>query len=141
MILCKETNSWWKEIVIPGPYGQPMSEWGAKGPTSWGDLMKYTEEAGGAWMWSERIFVGTAAVASVTALSLMALEVAGISNIGSAEIGWKGSELTLTRPGANTPDWRFNPFGSRDSSNPYGKRPHYHRRPGIDKHRPWERGF
>jgi len=69
------------------------------------------------------------AVVTIAAGTLIGLEALGISNIGAANVGWKGGEITLTRPGALTPDWRFNPFG------------HYHRRPGIGKHRPWEGGW
>jgi len=129
--LCQK--SWWDrylyESVLPGPYGQPMSEWNVYGPSSWGNPMQYTEEAGGWWMWGERITVGISATAAISAGTLIGLEATGISNIGSAEVGWKGGEITLTRPGAQTPDWRFNPLG------------HYHRRPGIGQHRPWEGGW
>jgi len=55
--------------------------------------------------------------------------------IGNANMGWKGGEITFTRPGAPTPDWRINPFGGS------GYPPHYHRRPGIGKHRPWDGGW
>ena len=58
-----------------------------------------------------------------------------------AKPDWKGGEITLTKPGANTPDWRLNPFGDSKSLNPNAQRPHYHRRPGIENHRPWERGW
>ncbi len=56
-------------------------------------------------------------------------------------VGWKGGEITLTKQGAKTADLRFNLFGDRNSTNPLGRRPHYHRRPGISKHRPWEGGW
>jgi hypothetical protein len=46
----------------------------------------------------------------------------------STKIGWKGGEVTLTKQGANSPFFRLDPKG------------HYHRRPGIGKHRPWEGG-
>jgi RHS repeat-associated protein len=72
---------WWLwETSLPGPYGQPMSEWGPQGPTDWGDPMKYPEEAGGWWKWGEKIAVGTAAVTSVTALGLGVAEMAGLIN-------------------------------------------------------------
>lgn len=74
----------------------------------------------------------SSAVASLSAATLIALEAARVTDIGSARIGWKGGEFTLTRPGAPTPDWRVNPFGDQNWP------PHYHRRPGIGKHRPWE---
>ena len=81
-----------------------------------------------------------AAVAAGSAGVLMILQRTGASNIGDAEIGWKGGEITLTRPGCKTPDFRINPFGSRNSENPLGRRPHIHRRGpgGIGRHRPWE---
>jgi len=59
------------ESALPGPYGQPMSEWSLYGPTSWGDLLKYTEEAGGWWKWTERGAIGIAAGAILTAGGLM----------------------------------------------------------------------
>jgi RHS repeat-associated protein len=124
--LCGE-NAWNKylyEGVIPGPFGQPVSEWGDNGPTSWGDPIKYTEEAGGAWKWGERVAVGTAVVATGVAIA------AGTGAIPNWSVGWKGGEITLTKPGAPTADWRFNP-----------SKFHYHRRPGIGRHRPWEGGF
>jgi len=58
------TSPWWREVVVPGPVGQPMSEWGPTGPTAWGDPMKYTDAAGGVWKWAERIAVGTAVAAT-----------------------------------------------------------------------------
>ena len=50
------------------------------------------------------------------------------------QIGWKGGEITFTRPGCNTPDFRINPFGDDDYP------PHYHRKGpgGIGSHRPWD---
>ncbi|MFH1869000.1 MAG: RHS repeat-associated core domain-containing protein [Candidatus Omnitrophota bacterium] len=74
--LCAKSGAeWWLyESVVPGPYGQPMSEWGSYGPTGWGDPMRYTEEAGGGWMWAERIAVGTSAAAALTAGGLMTYE-------------------------------------------------------------------
>mgnify|MGYP001580381932 FL=1 len=56
-----QINWWAYESALPGPYGQPVSEWKCGSPTGWGDPMKYTEEAGGAWMWWERGAVGAAA--------------------------------------------------------------------------------
>ena len=69
-------NWWLTEAVLPGPYGQPVSEWGPFGPTQWGDPMFYTDCAGGIWKWSERIAVGTAAVAAAVASGAMAYEAA-----------------------------------------------------------------
>jgi RHS repeat-associated protein len=68
----KDLTNWWiYESVVPGPYGQPVSEWGRKGPTEWGDLLKYTEQAGGAWKWAERAAIGTATLAAATAASTL----------------------------------------------------------------------
>ena len=81
---------------------------------------------------AENLSLGGAGVAAGTAGGLILLDAAGISNIGETQIGWKGGEITFTRPGCNTPDFRINPFGDDDWP------PHYHRRPGIGKHRPWQ---
>lgn len=98
---CKEKKkSWWEwwlyESVVPGPYGQPMSEWGPEGPTTWGDPMKYTEEAGGAWMWTERIAVGTAAAIAAGILIKAGVVATGsklvvkrIISIGATKAGGK----------------------------------------------------
>lgn len=56
-------------------------------------------------------------------------------------MGVRGGELIFTPRGKSSPDVRINPFGDWDSGKWQGRLPHYHRRPGIDKHRPWERGF
>jgi len=47
-------------------------------------------------------------------------------------VGWRGGELTFTPPGGTSPNVRINPTGGS------GYPPHYHRRPGIGKHRPWQ---
>lgn len=63
---------------------------------------------------------------------------------GDVTVGWQAGELTFTRYGVDyTPDkfLRINPLGDWDNANPYSRRPHYHRRPGIEKHRPWEGGW
>ena len=78
----KEGWEWYlHESVLPGPYGQPISELGPEGSTSWGDPMKYTEEAGGAWMWAERGAMITSASAAFTA--------------GGLAVGGKNLELAL----------------------------------------------
>jgi hypothetical protein len=81
-----------------------------------------------------------AAIADLAAGGLGALDWFGISNLGEWEVGWKGDELTLKNPASpfDGPDFRLNPFGDWDNGNPYAQRPHWHRRPGIGKHRPWE---
>ena len=78
---------------------------------------------------SAGVFQDISTAAGVMAITLDQLP------IGKANIGWKGGELTFTQPGASTPDLRINPCGGS------GYPPHYHRRPGIGKHRPWDGGF
>ncbi len=78
---------------------------------------------------SAGVFQDISTTAGVMAITLDQLP------IGNADIGWKGGELTFKRPGASTPDLRINPCGGS------GYLPHYHRRPGIGKHRPWDGGF
>jgi RHS repeat-associated protein len=78
---------------------------------------------------SAGVFQDISTTAGVMAITLDQLP------IGNANIGWKGGELTFTRPGALTPDFRINPCGGS------GYPPHYHWRPGIGKHRPWDGGF
>ena len=59
---------WWAyESAVPGPYGQPMSEWQG-GSSNWGDPMKYTEAAGGSWMWAERAALGVSIGATFCAI-------------------------------------------------------------------------
>ncbi|MBL8013326.1 MAG: RHS repeat-associated core domain-containing protein [Candidatus Omnitrophica bacterium] len=63
-----QVNWWAYESVLPGPYGQPVSEWECGKPTGWGDPMRYTEEAGGGWQTAERVSVGAAAGATAIAI-------------------------------------------------------------------------
>jgi hypothetical protein len=58
--------------------------------------------------------------------------------ISYPDIGYKGGEITITGPDSLTPDFRINPLGDWGSDNPDAQLPHYHRRPGIGKHRPWD---
>ncbi len=117
--------------------------WGDVLAGNWSDIgnnyddstLGQAEAAGPGVHKATKICIGTATAAAAAAAALMAAEAAGISDIGSANMGWKGGEITFTRPGAPTPDWRINPFGGS------GYPPHYHRRPGIGKHRPWDGGF
>jgi RHS repeat-associated protein len=63
---------------------------------------------------------------------------------GDLAIGWQGGELTFTRwDPAYNPDkfLRINPTGDWDNPNQLSRRPHYHSRPGIGNHRPWEGGW
>jgi RHS repeat-associated protein len=85
-----------------------------------------------AWRTAETMTLAGSGAAAGTAGGLILLDAAGISNIGQTQIGWRGGEITFTRPGCKTPDFRINPFGDDDWP------PHYHRRPGIGRHRPWE---
>jgi RHS repeat-associated protein len=143
----EKDSPWWEKLwewylwesVVPGPYGQPLSEWGPMGPSSWGDPLKYTEEAGGLWKWGERAAVGLAAGAATAALAVGGIEALALGN-QSINVGFKGGEIYL-RVGSNK-FFRLNPFGDWRSNNPYARRPHYHRRGpgGIGRHRPWEPG-
>ncbi len=98
------------------PFGDPLADMGAYDPC---------DPAFQASQWGGAIAAG----------AYGGRLLAGMSWVGNARMGWKGGELTFTRPGAPTPDLRINPFGGS------GKPPHYHRRPGIGKHRPWEGGL
>ncbi|MBK7545452.1 MAG: discoidin domain-containing protein [Elusimicrobia bacterium] len=51
-------------------------------------------------------------------------------------IGWRGGEIVLEKGGNRF--FRLNPFGNWRGKTWKEKIPHYHRRPGIGKHRPWE---
>jgi RHS repeat-associated protein len=64
-----QINWWLREGAVPGPYGQPVSEWRNGKPTGWGDPLKYTECAGGGWQTAERVAVGTAAGATAIAIA------------------------------------------------------------------------
>jgi hypothetical protein len=86
-------------------------------------------------LWTPDTYIATAGTLAV------GYSVAGWASRTGPTVGWRGGELTLTRQGAKTPDFRLNPFGDWGASNPYGKLPHYHRRAGIGKHRPWEGGW
>ncbi|HWT91737.1 MAG TPA: RHS repeat-associated core domain-containing protein [Solirubrobacteraceae bacterium] len=65
--------------------------------------------------------------------------------------GRNGKDLIVSRKNVPTggKKWRISPTGHRLKPNPGARRtphwgrnlPHYHRRPGIAKHRPWEGGF
>jgi RHS repeat-associated protein len=59
-----EINWWLYESALPGPYGQPASEWKCGSPTGWGDPIGYTAAAGGGWQTAERIAIGTATTAT-----------------------------------------------------------------------------
>jgi RHS repeat-associated protein len=115
--------------------GMATGDWASVAAAGATNPLGQTEKGPGWAYWGTRASLACAAAAAATALGLMGLEAVGVSEIGSANMGWKGGEITFTRPGAPTPDWRVNPFGGE------GWPPHYHRRPGIGKHRPWEGGW
>jgi len=98
-------------------------------------VLGQTKDADPFTKYGTRACLAVGSAAAIAAGGLIAADAAGISSIGRANMGWKGGEITFTRPGAPTPDWRINPFGGS------GYPPHYHRRPGIGKHRPWDGGF
>ncbi|MCX7001704.1 MAG: hypothetical protein NTV22_00340 [bacterium] len=80
--------------------------------------------------WGHYGALGVSAAAALAAATLIGAEAAGITDIGSAQIGWKGGEITFTQVGKATPNFRVNL-----------SKLHYHRRPDIGKHRPWEGGW
>ena len=113
-------DPWWTKLwesyayesVVPGPYGQPVSEWNTEGSIGkWGDLFKYTERASDAWKWSERISYGIAVAATVTAAALIATEAATAIRIELH--GTHGHSLphlqAIKGPGWGTTLWRFPP--------------------------------
>jgi len=90
-----------------------------------------------------RTALGGATAASVAAGGLMAADALGISNLGDWEVGWRGGEFTLKNPlspfkGA---DFRLNPTGDWGNGNWKSRLPHWHSRPGIGGHMPWDLWF
>ena len=86
--------------------------------------------------------ISGAAVLSASAVG--AYEIVALGN-QSINVVLKGGEIVLDVGGRSF--FRLNPLGDPSSANPYGRRPHYHRRPinrpanpgeGIGRHRPWE---
>jgi len=69
---------------------------------------------------------------------LLAPSLTPANSLLGANIGWKGGEVTFTNPGKATPDLRINPTGDWSNPNPNAQLPHFHSRPGIGWHRPWE---
>ena len=144
----REAFDWYAyESALPGPFGAPTSEWQSS-YYNWGDPLKYTEAAGGAWMWGERIALGVATTATVAALTVGGFEAIALNN-QSINLGYKGGEIFL-KVANEKPFFRLNPLGDWNSGNQKARRPHYHRRPisrpadpgeGIKWHRPWEKGF
>ncbi len=77
----KGAVEWWlKESAVPGPFGQPVSEWQNGKPTEWGNLMKYTDAAGGAWSTAENTAVYGGLVVATLATAGGAAEMAGVLN-------------------------------------------------------------
>jgi len=86
---------------------------------------------------AELNLVSTIGVGTLGA-KMLAPSLTPANSLWGANIGWKGGEITFTVPGKATPDLRINPTGDWSSTNPYGQLPHFHSRPGISWHRPWE---
>jgi RHS repeat-associated protein len=63
--------------------------------------------------------------------------VAGAAAKMGPTISWRGGEIVLEKGGNRF--FRINPFGNWKGKQWQERLPHYHRRPGIGKHRPWEK--
>jgi len=112
--------------------GEGFGTWA--GDPSWENFTHFGEGAGAwsvdrSWENSPGLFMDISVSASALAGGL------SVTEIGTSSIGWRGGEVTFTRQGAATADLRINPLGGS------GYPPHYHRRPGIGKHRPWQGGW
>ena len=111
------------------------------GVASTPDAISHLGEGAGAWSadpsWetSSGLFMDISLTSGVLAGGLAPTEIGNASLGLKGRLGQGGWEITFTRPGANTPDLRINPCGGS------GYPPHYHRRPGIGKHRPWQGGW
>lgn len=83
-----------------------------------------------------RAIINGALIVSATAVtSAIAFDIAGV---GHYTVHWRGGEIIFRDPNRITQitRFRFRPFGHRGGS--WQRRlPHYHRRPGIGRHRPW----
>jgi RHS repeat-associated protein len=82
-------------------------------------------------------------VSATAAGALSVLDALGITNLGEWKVGWKGGEFTLKDPTSpyKSADFRFNPTGDWDNPNPNSRPPHWHQRPGIKRHLPWDWWF
>ncbi|MEW6609294.1 MAG: hypothetical protein AB1414_17935 [bacterium] len=91
------------------------------------EMIEFEKENGnaGRMFWEDPVVWGTI----VTAVVKVAYEI---------EVLFKGGEVVI-RQGGKT-QLRINPTGNPDGDPP-SDRPHYHRRPGIGKHRPWQGGW
>jgi len=99
-------------LVVPGPYGQPRSEWGPNGPTEWGNPFKYTEHAGGGWKWAERVSYGAAVCATGVAVGVASVESTTAFRIPIH--GTHGGRVWphlqgIQGPGWGVTKWRFPP--------------------------------
>ncbi len=114
---------------LPGPWGDPDN------PGGWGDPLSYDRPKGPGTT-AGRICYGVGIGATAGAVACLC------TGTGATAVGWKGGEITFTPPGRPTPDFRINPKGNwKNPKNGTERLPHFHRRPGIGKHRPWEGGF
>lgn len=86
-------------------------------------------------------------VAATSAGTLSVLDALGVTNLGEWEVGWKGrglgGEFTLKDPTSpfKSADFRFSPLGDWDNPEPNARPPHWHQRPGIGRHLPWDWWF
>jgi len=83
-------------------------------------------------------------VAVTAAGGLIGAEIAGLTDLGSASLGYQAGEVTFTRIGTGSKDLRINPLGDWGNANPESRMPHWHYRPGpgvpghgIGRHLPW----
>jgi RHS repeat-associated protein len=91
---------------------------------------------------------GRAVINTALAFSAAAVTTAIVANaygVGNYIVQWRGGEIRFVDPNRiiEPVRFRFSPTGHKakpGKSNPgYRRAPHYHRRPGIGKHRPWEK--
>lgn len=71
------------QSVVPGSFGQPVSEWKGGAPTSWGNPMSYTERASSGWQAWERSMMAISGSLVVSAGGLIALEATGVNYVGA----------------------------------------------------------
>jgi len=90
---------------------------------------------------------GSLVISGIAAGALIGLEIGGataVNGIGRATMGWKGGEITFTRP-FGTKDLRINPLGNPNAPDWMSQLPHWHYRTapdtlgqGIGRHLPWD---
>ncbi len=148
---------WWLyRSELPGPNGSGNPDSWGRG--NWNATGAYVKAHGTK---AEKIIYGgalaTALFAAATAGGIGTYEFLALDN-QSVMVGYRGGEIILQtgQECGGTPPrtfFRLNPLGDRGSSNPFGRRPHYHRRPikadpgggsppgqGLGPHRPWQGG-